>query len=315
MHKHRILTRFRIAIILTCITLAMSIQQITNSQTANTIPTSRFMFNENRAFEHLETQLTFGPRTPDSEGIVLLRKYIIGQLTQANCQIEVQEFSKYGDDYQNIICKKGSRNEPFILIGAHYDTREYADRDPDKNNRTQPVPGANDGASGVAVLLELLTVVDEKVPGKIWFVFFDGEDNGDIKGKDWILGSRYLAEHLNNVGELPHAVLILDMIGDNDLNIYYEKNSDINIMHDLWSSADELGYSDQFIDEYRYSIVDDHLPFIQLGVPAVDIIDFDYPYWHTTQDTIDKVSIESLNTVGEVVLTWLLKQVYTKETR
>jgi Zn-dependent M28 family amino/carboxypeptidase len=180
----------------------------------------------------------------------------------------------------------------------------HADRDADVANQTMPVPAANDGASGVAVLLELARSLPKNtVP--VWLVFFDAEDNGDIQGWDWILGSR---EFVRNNPVTPRAVVVVDMIGDADLNIQRERNSNSGIMNEIWDVAKELGYDDRFLPGYKWSMIDDHTPFLEAGIPAVDIIDFDYPYWHTMQDTPDKVSAESLKAVGETLRTWVMQQ-------
>jgi hypothetical protein len=140
---------------------------------------------------------------------------------------------------------------------------------------------------------------------QVWLVFFDAEDQGRIEGWDWILGSRAFAESLQGT---PDSVIIVDMIGDADLNIYYERNSDAELSQAIFETAHELGYADQFIQEEKYSILDDHTPFLELDIPAVDLIDFDYPYWHTTADTADKVSSESLSAVGVTLRHWILQQ-------
>ncbi len=207
-----------------------------------------------------------------------------------------------------ILLKISSQSEviepPQFIIGAHYDTRMFADQDPDPAQHTTYVPGANDGASGVAVLLGLArSLPKDTVP--IWLVFFDTEDNGNIEGWDWILGSR---EFVKNNPIQPRAAIVVDMIGDADLNIYKERNSNPELTNAIWAAAKELGYESKFIPEYKYSMIDDHTPFLQAGIPAVDIIDFDYPYWHTVQDTPDKVSAESLQAVGETLRTWVMQQ-------
>jgi len=187
---------------------------------------------------------------------------------------------------------------------AHYDSRLVADNDPDRNNHLLPVPGANDGASGVAILLELSKVIPEdSIP--IGLVFFDAEDNGRIPGWDWILGSRAFVANLKYK---PRAVVLVDMVGDSNLDIYMEMNSDPELNRQIWEVARALGYEKSFIPEYKHRIIDDHVPFIEAGIPAIDIIDIDYPYWHTTLDTVDKVSPESLNQVGNTLLQWILAQ-------
>ncbi|HNT06377.1 MAG TPA: M28 family peptidase, partial [Anaerolineae bacterium] len=184
---------------------------------------------------------------------------------------------------------------------AHYDTRPIADRDP--TDPTQPVPGANDGASGVAVLLELARVLDQsKVNKQVWLAFFDAEDCGNINGWPFSVGAAHMAEHLS---VQPKAVVVVDMVGDEDQRFMWETASNDALNRSLWAVAADLGYQHQFIPRLGYSIIDDHVPFLQRGFAAIDIIDFDYPYWHTTQDTPDKVSPESLQRIGRVLQKWL----------
>jgi Zn-dependent M28 family amino/carboxypeptidase len=225
------------------------------------------------------------------------------ELESAGWVVEVHESSKLGHPIYNFIAKRNDE-PPQIIIAAHYDSRMIADHDPDPSKQDEPVPGANDGASGVAVLLELArTLPKDTVP--VWLVFFDTEDNGRIEGWDWILGSRAFVEE---VKMNPQAVVIVDMIGDANLNIHFEKNSDVAIRTEIWNVAASLGYSNKFIPNEKFSMLDDHTPFLEAGIPAVDIIDFDYEYWHTTQDTPDKVSAESLMAVGDTLWHWVVKQ-------
>jgi Zn-dependent M28 family amino/carboxypeptidase len=149
----------------------------------------------------------------------------------------------------------------------------------------------------------------EDFQGTVWLVFFDAEDNGMIAEWDWIMGSQAFVDQLDGQ---PDAVVIVDMIGDADLKIYREKNSDPRLTQEIWRVAEALGYSDHFIASSKYRIIDDHIPFLEAGIPSTDIIDFDYPYWHTIDDTLDKVSSESLEIVGNVVLTWLLTKLSIK---
>ena len=126
------------------------------------------------------------------------------------------------------------------------------------------------------------------LPGQVCLVFFDAEDQGNLAGWDWILGSSYFAEHLK---VRPDGVVVVDMIGDTDLNIYREGNSDPALTDAIWDIAAEHGYDQQFLPSVKYNMLDDHLPFVRKGIPAVLLIDFDYPWWHTTGDTLDKVSL------------------------
>jgi hypothetical protein len=135
----------------------------------------------------------------------------------------------------------------------------------------------------------------------VWLVLFDIEDQGRLTGWDWSLGARGFVDLLEIT---PQSVVIVDMIGDSDLKIYKENNSTSSLVEEIWAKAGELGYP-QFIGQWKHTITDDHVPFLQAGIPAVDIIDIEYPYWHTTQDTVDKVSAESLMAVGDTVVSWL----------
>jgi len=208
--------------------------------------------------------------------------------------------------YQGITARNltgiaGDPNGPIFLIGAHYDTRRVADQD--RLFPARPEPGANDGASGVAVLLELARVLDlSRVHGQVWLVFFDAEDNGRLDGWDWIVGSTYYADELPVI---PSYAIVVDMVGDSEQEIYLEGNSDPVLQGHLWNIAASLGYEEYFIPELRHTMIDDHIPFQQRGIPAVDIIDFEYPYWHTTGDTVDKLSPSSLERVGRVLETFL----------
>jgi len=258
-------------------------------------------FNADRAWQDVLAQMQMGPRTPGSAAHQQAVEYIQAELKNAGWKVEIQQTESMGHPVQNIIAKRGS-GSPWVIFGAHYDSRLVADEDPVIVNQTMPVPGADDGASGVAVLLEMARVLP-KDPGKqVWLVFIDAEDQGRITGWDWILGAQAFAESLNSK---PTAVVIIDMIGDTDLNIYREKSSDKAITDAIWKTAAKLGYSDQFINEEKYNMLDDHQPFLELGIPAIDIIDFDYPYWHTTSDTYDKISPASLAVVGNTLIAWL----------
>jgi Zn-dependent M28 family amino/carboxypeptidase len=266
-------------------------------------PTAPATFDGQRAYTDVKTQVAFGSRVPGTQGHARVQEWIRSELESAGWQVDIQKSEALGHPVENIIAKKGHES-PQIIIGAHYDTRMFADQDPDAAQHANYVPGANDGASGAAVLLGLArSLPNDTVP--VWLVFFDTEDNGNIEGWDWILGSR---EFVRNNSAQPRAAIVVDMIGDADLKIYKERNSNPDVTDSIWAAAKGLGYESKFIPEYKYSMIDDHTPFLQAGIPAVDIIDFDYPYWHTVQDTPDKVSAASLQTVGETLRTWVVQQ-------
>jgi len=260
-------------------------------------------FNGQRAFADAETQVAFGPRIPGTAGHAQIIEWMREELSAAGWDSRIQSAEMLGHPIQNVIAYRGS-TFPKIIIAAHYDTRLFADNDPNPDNQKLPVPGGNDGASGVSVLLELARVLpQDSIP--LWLVFFDAEDNGRIPGWDWILGSQAFVADLNFS---PEAVVIVDMIGDTDLNIYKERTSDPILTDEIWAVAAELGYEKSFIPQVKYSILDDHTPFLEAGISAVDIIDFDYPHWHTTQDISNKVSAESLEIVGNTLHTWILRK-------
>lgn len=267
----------------------------------STVPAT---FDGQRAYADVQTQVAFGARVPGSPGHARAQEWMRTELESAGWQVQIQASEAMGHPIENIVAKRNNNGAPQVIIGAHYDSRMFADQDPDPAQHTNIVPGANDGASGVAVLLELArSLPEDTVP--TWLVFFDAEDNGRIEGWDWILGSR---EFVRNNPVRPQAVIIVDMIGDADLKIYKERNSNIQLTDEIWETAKSLGHEDVFIPEYKHSMLDDHTPFIEAGIPAIDIIDFDYPYWHTVQDTPDKVLAASLQAVGETLHAWVIQQ-------
>jgi Zn-dependent M28 family amino/carboxypeptidase len=264
-------------------------------------PSAPREFSGERALQDVISQVKLGPRIPGSDAHKQTITWIQQELKKSGWTTEIQTGSLLGHPIQNVIGKRGS-GTPWIILGAHFDTRMKADQDPNVNQRTQAVPGANDGASGVAVLLELARALPQDLKSQVWLVFFDVEDQGDLPGWDWILGSRWFASQLTS---RPDAVVIVDMIGDADLNIYKERTSNQQLVQSIWSAAEAAGYQKQFIPQLKYSMEDDHTPFLQKGFNAADLIDFDYPYWHTVQDTPDKVSAESLKAVGETLFQWI----------
>jgi hypothetical protein len=257
-------------------------------------------FDSSSALSLVEEQMAFGPRFPGSAGHLDAQDWIESRLRDAGWQVERQEFAFDDIALRNIVGDLESDGGGLFVLGAHYDTRPVADRDPSKSGL--PVPGANDGASGVAVLLELARALPSMRLGcDVQLAFFDAEDSGRIAGWDWSLGSRHFAEQLSTA---PDAVVIVDMVGDRDLRLPREMNSTPELVEAIWAAAQAAG-SGAFVDEPGPSLIDDHIPFIERGWPAVDIIDFDYPYWHTPQDTADKISAESLGQVGRALAAWL----------
>ncbi len=258
-------------------------------------------FSGERAYDAVLAQMEIGPRITGTPGGLAAGDYIAEQLRAAGWSTEFQPFTYIDTAGRNVIGQANVGAGPIIILGAHYDTRRRADQDLERP--TDPVPGANDGASGVAVLLELARTLDlDSVPYEIWLAFFDAEDNGRLDGWDWIIGSRYMADNLT---VQPEAMILVDMVGDADQQLYLEGNSDPELQAALWTTAAGLGYGQYFIPVLRFTMIDDHIPFKDRGIRAVDIIDFDYPYWHTTADTADKVSAASLERVGRTLEAYL----------
>jgi hypothetical protein len=256
------------------------------------------------AYAQVLRQMDFGPRITGTDGNHAAGDYILHELRKLGWATDFQPFDYMGVHARNIIARANVGRGPVLILGAHYDTRRLADRDP--AHRNLPVPGADDGASGVAVLLELARSLDLKlVHNEIWLAFFDAEDNGDLNGWDWIVGSSYMAAQLKIQ---PQAMILVDMVGDASQQLYFDSNSDPKLSARIWATAGQLGYVQYFVPIPRYAMLDDHIPFAQKGIPAVDIIDFDYPFWHTPEDTADKVSAASLEHVGRTLEAYLEAQ-------
>lgn len=268
-------------------------------------------FDGQRAFAHLEAQVAFGPRVPGSPGHAAARQYLIDTLAGYVDELVLQEFehpSPAGPlPLTNIIGILNPDAAYRVLVAAHWDTRPTADMERDPALRLRPIDGANDGASGVAVVLELARALAEsRVSGLgsgvgVVFVLLDGEDYGPDTDM-MFLGSRVVAQALPD--PRPAFGILLDMVGDVDLELPLEPNSlrfAPDVVELVWSTAERLGER-AFTRRVGPTIIDDHVYLTAAGIPTIDIIDFSYPYWHTLGDTVDKTSAESLSAVGRVVL-------------
>jgi hypothetical protein len=260
-------------------------------------------------------------RVPATEGNEEVARWIAERLTGAGYAASWHFFNAtYGCKalpMHNVVGERTGTSGRMVVIAAHYDTRPVADKDPDPAKRDQPIPGANDGASGVAVLLELARVLPP-TDDTVRLVFFDGEDGGGYKGAqctDWILGSRAYARDLpRNETSAIRAFVLVDMIGDAHLRIpregYSRTGPGKEVLGDVFGAAKRLGHP-QFVDADGPPIVDDHFPFVQAGVPAIDLIHLvedgaTFPEWHhTLHDDVDLVSAESLAAVGRTLEAWV----------
>jgi hypothetical protein len=263
-------------------------------------------FDQNRAFTYLEKQCEFGPRFPGSKAHQETQVYLFSELQKFADEVKLQPFDFHHGNQtirmNNILARFGEERGEKLLLAAHWDTRPFADKDPKPANRNQPIIGANDGASGVAVLLEIARVLKSKSPPRqVFIVLFDGEDYGKTV-ENMFLGSKHFARNMGRWQ--PDFGILLDMIGDRNLELPMELfswNADRELTESIWRRAQELGLF-AFQPRLGVAVLDDHLPLIQAGVPAVNIIDFDYPHWHTLADTPDKCSAESLGVVGQLML-------------
>jgi hypothetical protein len=252
-------------------------------------------FDGDSAFRHIEELGEIGPRPPGTPACDEGYDYIIGELSALSDSFEVQRFVYDGIVFRNLIAHQGN-GAPRVLLGTHWDTRPIAERE----NPRLPVFGSNDGTSGVAVLLELLRSLRERgCDYPLDVVLFDGEDYGP---RPLILGSQYFAGVLQDPSEYDFGVIV-DMVGDANLEIYREISSysyASEYVNAIWETAKDLGIT-AFRDTFKYEMNDDHRPLNEIGIPTVLIIDFDYPSWHTLQDTPDKCSPRSLEAVGRVL--------------
>lgn len=272
-----------------------------------------------RALARVRFQVQAGPRVPGSAAHRVIQDWLAHEITALGGTVEVRAFadSSLGHrlELANVIAHFGpdrvGAGAPVrrIALLAHWDSRPWCDQDPDRSRRADALPGANDGASGVAVLLEVAEIMHRRAPRLgVDLVFLDGEDQGRATHpEEFSIGARHWAAGLAGASSRPVAAFLFDMVGDRDLGIYPEVHSAeraANLVTLVLEGARATG-ARHFHSEPRYSLVDDHLPVLDAGVPAVDIIDFDYPAWHTHLDLPDQVSAASLAEVASVAV-WIV---------
>ena len=273
-------------------------------------------FNSQTAFSYLVRQCEFGPRNPGSVGHKNALEYLVGELEATSDSLKLQEFTHIDEssgrvyNLTNIIASFDPSNPVRVLLGAHWDTRPRSDYDADPAKRAQPLIGANDGASGVAVLLELARIMRQNRPAVgVDIILFDGEDFGEEGDLDrYFLGSRHFSK--NFTGQKPERALIVDMVGDANLELPIERYSyehNRELVEKVWSAAERVG-AFQFKRNLGSYVRDDHLMLYEhAGIPAIDIIDMDYVQggvnlWHTSFDTPERCSPESLDAVGRTLI-------------
>jgi glutaminyl-peptide cyclotransferase len=255
-------------------------------------------FDGAAALRHVERLVAIGPRPAGSAAAAKARAYIVGELRAAGVQARVEPFeadTPHGRlKMANIIAVLAGRRADVIMLAGHYDTKWFRDI---------RFVGANDGGSSAALLLELARRLAAR-PREYtyWVAWFDGEEARETwTSTDSLYGSRWMARELARTGRLPRALIVADMIGDRDLGIRREASSTAWLTDLIWAAAARRGDAVHFLPE-AMAVEDDHAPFLRAGVPSALLIDFDYPPWHTAEDTLDKVSARSLAIVGNVLL-------------
>lgn len=273
-------------------------------------------FNGERAMEHVKVQVDIGPRIPGSPELAKTREYIVGSLKSSGLTVTTDEFSTstpIGEKKMvNITAEVPGESKEVIIISSHYDSKYYKD---------MKFVGANDPGSSVGTLLEIARVLganQQKPKLTYWLVFFDGEeafcegwdDCSKPGSPDNTYGSRHYVAQLRKSNELTRlrAMVLLDLMGYKNLELGRDTLSTRWLQDIIWRTAKEIGHGKYFIDRPEGVGSDDHEPFLRAGIPAVDLIQLNgYRYWHTAEDTIDKVSAQSMKIVGETVLASLPK--------
>lgn len=289
-----------------CVVLTMACRASAGDKAAGPVE-----FNGPTAFTYVQKQMSFGPRIPNKPGHQQAGDWLLAELRARADTVVVQEIrhvTHKGDTLRlrNFFARFRPQATERVLFLAHWDTRPMADRSMNVAQQRLPVPGANDGASGVAVLLGVADALKAKPPANgVDLLFVDGEDYGDFADtNDVLIGSRWFAAH-QPPGYQPLYAVLFDMVGDKDLQIHQEGNSAAfapEVVRSVWRVAAARGHERQFVPDVRHTLTDDHVALQKVGIHAIDVVDFDYPYWHTTEDTIDKVSAESLQIVGDVAV-------------
>jgi len=296
-----------------------------SKKTSETSPSEKKVsvpsFSADSAYKYVKTQVDFGTRIPNTPAHVECGNYLENQLKKYNAKVTVQnvDLTTYDGKIlkaKNIIGSYNSDSESRILLFAHWDTRPWADNDSDKKNHKKPVLGANDGASGVGILLEIARNLGKQNPNiGVDIAFFDAEDSGTNEGGEnsWCLGTQHWALNPHIAGYKARFGILLDMVGAPNATFYREYFSDLyasNIVDKVWLQAATLGFGQYFVNETGGAVTDDHIFVNKLaGIPSADIIQHDKNtetgfghYWHTVNDTMENIDKNTLQAVGVTLL-------------
>ena len=275
------------------------------------------VFNADSAYANVDRQVSFGPRVPGTDAHRQCGEWLAARLRAAGAKVTEQTATLKAFDgtslpMKNIFAQFNPKAENRLLLLAHWDCRPWADNDPDEGNHSRPVDGANDGASGVGVLLELARLMGEKAPQSgVDILFVDAEDWG-AEGNDdsWALGAKYFAENPPVEGYFPDEAILLDMVGDKDAVFckeYFSEQAAPGLAARVRAAAADEGVGERFPNIMGSAVTDDHVKLIENGIPAVDIIDYRVdqqsfaPTWHTAADNLDNISRKTLGDVGKVI--------------
>lgn len=281
-------------------------------------------FNADSAYNYLAKQVAFGPRVPNTAAHREAGDWIAARMKGFGANVveqkaELKAFDGTVLDARNIFAQINPERKDRILLLAHWDCRPWADQDSDPQNYSIPVDGANDGASGVAVLLEIARQLSVNPINKgVDFLFVDAEDWG-AEGNDesWALGTKYFVNNLPVKGYSPRYAILLDMVGGEGATFcreYFSERSAPQVSEELWQTASQLGYGEMFLNRMGTAVLDDHVELIKAGIPAIDIIEYHpgaesgfNPRWHTTSDNLEGISKTTLNAVGTTLIRHLYK--------
>lgn len=283
-------------------------------------------FVSDSAYKYIKNQVDFGPRVPNTKAHIECANYLTAELKRFGASVIEQkmQLTAFNGTVLNAVNIIGSYNtdlETRIVLFSHWDARPWADNDPNPENHQTPVTGANDGASGVGVLLEMARQIGRNNPTiGIDIIFLDAEDYGasgssatENTEDSWCLGAQYWSKNPHKPGYRARFGILLDMVGAPDAKFYREQASDYyaeSVVTKVWSQAQSLGFNNNFINERGGSVTDDHIYVNQLaGIPCIDIIQFDPntksgfgSYWHTINDSMENIDKKTLNAVGTTLM-------------
>lgn len=279
-------------------------------------------FDRDSAYQYVAKQVAFGPRVPNTQAHQAAKDWLVNQLKQHGAMVIEQDFTAKaytGEKLKgtNIIGQYNLKAKKRVLFAAHWDSRHITDKDPDETKRNLPVDGADDGASGVGVLLEVARQLNNSpIDLGVDIIFFDAEDYGNDNGQDelsWCLGSQHWSRNLHVGGYSPKYGILLDMVGAKNARLKregYSMKYAPGLVNKVWKLAQEMGYGNYFSSEIGGGITDDHRMVNEIaGIPMIDIINLPnntnpvFPaHWHTTNDNMDNINKRTLGAVGQVVL-------------